>query len=115
MDVVKFADARSIVRPITTALPRAGCRATTQAPQTSPGSDISVFPLRVVMPMEAGPIGKIYVVTQRVLTFVLADWLRHRLEQWDSIFIPAGEARVVDNHSGAPAAIIVVTTPPTLK
>ncbi len=68
--------------------------------------------LGVVVPLEAGPIGKFYVVTQGALTVVQADGVRHRLEQWDSIFIPAGEMRAAQNDSGAPAAIIVVTPPP---
>ena len=73
----------------------------------------SDFPPGVVVPMEAGPIGKIYVVTRGALTVVQADGLRHRLEQRDSIFIPAGEARAIENDSGLPAAIIVVTPPPS--
>jgi glyoxylate utilization-related uncharacterized protein len=72
----------------------------------------SDFPAGVVVPMDAGSFGKIYVVTQGALTIEQADGVRHRLSLWDSIFIPAGEARSVINDSGAPAAIIVVTPPP---
>lgn len=72
----------------------------------------SEFPAGVPLPMKAGPIGKIYVVSQGTLTVEQADGNRHRLEQWDSIFIARNEARSVINDSGAPAAIIVVTPPP---
>jgi len=72
----------------------------------------SDFPAGVSLPLEAGPIGKVYVVTQGTLTIAQADGTRHVLQQWDSIFIAAHEARAVINDSGAPAAIIVVTPPP---
>jgi len=72
----------------------------------------SEFPVGAVVPMEAGPIGKIYVVAQGRITIEQADGVRHSLQQWDSIFVPAGEARAVVNDSGAPASIIVITPPP---
>ena len=72
----------------------------------------SDFPPGVALPMEAAPIGKIYVVTQGVICVDQADGTRHRLAQWDSIFVPPNEARAVVNDSGEPAAIIVVTPPP---
>jgi quercetin dioxygenase-like cupin family protein len=72
----------------------------------------SDFPPGVTVPMEAGTFSKIYVVTSGSLAVVQSDGTRHQLKQWDSIFIPAGEARSVINDSGAPAAIIVITPPP---
>jgi quercetin dioxygenase-like cupin family protein len=72
----------------------------------------SEFPPGVTLPMEAAPIGKIYVVTQGVICVEQIDGTRHRLAQWDSVFVPPNEARSVINDSGAPAAIIVVTPPP---
>ena len=72
----------------------------------------SQFPPGVVVPLDAGAIGKIYVVIEGSLTIVQADGIRHRLHQWDSIFIAAGEARSIVNDSGEAAAIIVVTPPP---
>ncbi len=65
-----------------------------------------------LVPMEAGPTGKIYVVTQGAITIEQADGVRHVLLPSDSIFIPAGEARAVLNESGAPAAMIVILPPP---
>ena len=112
MDVVKFADAPFYYPPN-----HEGVTARRLQGDTISSADFawvghSEFPAGVIVPMEAGPIGKIYVVTEGALTVVQADGVRHRLEQWDSIFIPAGEARAVENDSGAPAAIIVVTPPP---
>lgn len=112
MDVVKFVDAPLYYPPN-----HEGVTARRLQGDAASSADIawvgySDFPSGVVVPMEAGPIGKIYVVTQGALTVVQEDGVRHQLSQWDSIFIPAGEARAVENDSGAPAAIIVVTPPP---
>ncbi len=69
----------------------------------------TIFPAGAVIPMEAGPTGKIYVVVEGSLSVEQADGVRHTLSRMDSIFVPAGEARAVVNDSGAPAAIVVVT------
>lgn len=74
----------------------------------------SYLPDRAVVPMAAGPFGKVYVVTEGTLVIEQADGTRHVLQALDSIFIAAGEARAVLNESGAPAAMIVIT-PPTPK
>lgn len=111
MDIVKFADAPYYFPPN-----HEGVTARRLQGGEASSADIawvgySDFPPGVTVPMEAGPIAKIYVVTDGALTIVQADGVRHQLEQWDSIFIPAGEARAVENDSGAPASIIVVTPP----
>ena len=62
-----------------------------------------------VVPMGAGPTGKVYVVTEGMLAIVQVDGIRHVLRVGDSIFIPAGEARAVINDSNAPATMIVIT------
>ena len=72
----------------------------------------SHFPPGAVVPMEAAPIGKIYVVVDGALSIELADGVRHRLERLDSVFVPPGEARAIVNDSGAPAAIIVIVPAP---
>lgn len=64
-----------------------------------------------VVPMGAGPIGKVYVVTSGTLIVAQQDGARHVLQPLDSIFIAAGEARALYNESGAPATMIVVTPP----
>ena len=65
-----------------------------------------------VVPMGAGPFGKVYVITEGALTIEQDDGARHVLHAGDSIFIPAGEARAIMNVSGQPAAMIVVTPTP---
>ena len=71
----------------------------------------SSFPPGAVVPMGAGPIGKIYVVTEGVLVMEQSDGSRHSLSVGDSVFIDAEEARAVLNETGVPAAMIVVTPP----
>ena len=72
----------------------------------------SIFPPGSVVPMDAGPIGKIYFVTEGALIIEQNDGQRHVLEVSDSIYIAAGESRAVRNDSGRPAAMLVVTPPP---
>lgn len=75
----------------------------------------STLPKGAVIPMGAGPIGKVYVVTQGAITIEQADGARHVLHSGDSIFIAAGEARAVLNESDSVAAMIVVTPPPSMQ
>ena len=72
----------------------------------------SVLRPKGVVPLGAGPTGKVYVVTEGTLAIVQADGVRHVLKAGDSIFIPAGEARAVINESDTPATMIVITPPP---
>ena len=109
VDVVKFADA-----PIYNASNHEDVVARRlQGGEASPADFVLVghssFPDGAVIPMEAGPVGKIYVVIEGILVIEQEDGVRHLLQQRDSIFIPSGEARAVRNESGAPAAIIVIT------
>lgn len=71
----------------------------------------SYFRDGAAVPMGAGAIGKVYVVTQGALTIEQADGVRHVLHAMDSIFIAAGEARAIRNDSGADAMMIVITPP----
>lgn len=71
----------------------------------------SYFRHGAVVPMSAGDIGKVYVVTGGALTIEQADGVVHVLHPLDSIYIAAGEARAIRNESGAPAAMIVITPP----
>ena len=73
----------------------------------------SLFPAGAVVPLGTAPIGRIYVVVEGVLSVETADGVRHRLSRWDSVFVPAGEARAVVNDSDAAAVILVVTPPPS--
>ncbi len=111
MEIVRFADAPVYTAPNhddVTARRLQGGEATTAGFVLVGHSE---FQPGAAVPMEASPIGKIYVVAQGVISIEQSDGVRHRLQQWDSIFVPAGEARAVVNDSGAPAAIIVVTPP----
>ncbi len=112
MDIVRFTNA-----PFYTAPNHEGVTARRLQGGAASSADFawvgySEFPPGVVVPMEAAPIGKIYVVTLGVITIEEANGTRHQLARWDSIFVPPNEARAVINDSGAPAAMIVVTPPP---
>ena len=72
----------------------------------------SEFPPGVVVPMEAGPVSKIYIVTQGVITVAQSDGTTHILNKWDSILILPQESRSVLNTSTELAAIIVITPAP---
>ncbi len=69
----------------------------------------SSFPAGAVVPMDAGAIDKIHVVAEGTITIEQENGERHVLQRWDSIFVPAGEARAVRNESGATSSIIVIT------
>ena len=73
----------------------------------------SALPNGAVIAMDAAPIGKVYVVTEGAITIEQKDGTRHVLEVWDSIFIPANEARAVRNESGASASMLVITPAPS--
>ena len=71
----------------------------------------STIPAGALIAMGAGPIGKVYVVTEGAVTIEQSDGVRHVLEPGDSVFIAAGEARAVRNEGSDAAAMIVVTPP----
>ena len=111
MDVVKFADAPFYTAPDhddVVARRLQGGEAST-ADFAMVGH--STFPVGAVVPMGAGPIGKIYVAIEGVITIEQPDGARHLLRPGDSIFIAAGEARAVRHDGPEPAAMIVITPP----
>ena len=69
----------------------------------------SHFPPGAVVPMDAMPFERVYVVGEGELSIDQANGVRHRLRRWDSVFVPAGERRAVVNESGSSAVLIVVT------
>ena len=69
----------------------------------------STFAPGTGVPMDAAPIGKIYVITDGAITIEQKDGTRHVLRQWDSLFVPANEARSVQNDGDVPASLIVIT------
>jgi glyoxylate utilization-related uncharacterized protein len=58
--------------------------------------------------MDAGALGKIYVVIEGEITIQLADGAAHVLGRLDSCFIAAGEARAIRNDGNTVAAMLVV-------
>lgn len=72
----------------------------------------SQFPPEATVPMDAASIGRIYIVAMGSISIDQANGVRHTLHQWDSVYVPPGEARAVVNDSGGPAAIIVITPAP---
>jgi quercetin dioxygenase-like cupin family protein len=65
--------------------------------------------------MDAGPLGKIYIVIDGAVTIELGDGRRETLQRLDSCFIPAGEARAVRNETNAIAAMLVVMPTPAAQ
>ncbi len=111
MDVVKFADAPFYTAPdhedVTARRLQGGAASSADFALVGHSS----LPDGAVIPMGAGPIGKVYVVTEGAITIEQADGARHVLHPGDSIFIAPDEARAVLNQSGGPAAMIVITPP----
>lgn len=58
--------------------------------------------------MDAGPLGKIYVVLEGDVTVELGSGETHVLKKLDSCFIPGGEARAVRNYGNTIATMLVV-------
>lgn len=58
--------------------------------------------------MDAGPIGKMYVVLEGEVTIDLASGETHVLRKLDSCFIAAGEGRAIRNASNVVATMLVV-------
>jgi mannose-6-phosphate isomerase-like protein (cupin superfamily) len=58
--------------------------------------------------MDAGALGKIYVILEGQIRITLGDGKSHLLEKLDSCFIPAREARAVSNPGNVVAAMLVV-------
>ena len=65
--------------------------------------------------MDAGPLGKIYVVIEGAVTVTLATGETQVLNKLDSCFIPAGEARAVQNAANAVASMLVFMPYPELR
>ena len=111
MDVVRFADAPFYTAPDHEEI----VARRLQGGEASPADFVlvghSTVPAGATIPMGAGPIGKVYVVTDGALTIEQADGARHVLHRGDSIFIGVGEARAVRNEGGDEAAMIVITPP----
>lgn len=62
--------------------------------------------------MDAGPVGKIYVVVAGRITVELVGGVVETLDRFDSCFIAAGEARAIRNEWNEVASMIVIMPPP---
>ena len=76
--------------------------------------DYATFSPEARLPLEAAPMGKVYVVAEGALTVEQSDGVRHVLTQGDSVYVPANEARAVVNDSGKSAALIVIAPTPAI-
>jgi quercetin dioxygenase-like cupin family protein len=108
MDVTRIADAEPYQAPL-----HHGVSALRLQGFGASGADFAWVGLSHILPgggadMDAGPLGKIYVVIEGEVTVTLGAGSQTVLRKLDSCFIPAGEAREVRNKSNAPASMIVV-------
>ena len=115
MEITRFADAKAYEAPLhhgVTALRLQGFGAS--------GADFAWTGLSHILPgggadMDAGALGKIYVVIEGEVTVALRSGEVAVLRRLDSCFIPAGEAREVRNDSNAVASMIVIMPFPPQK
>lgn len=108
MDVTRIAEAREYHPPL-----HHGCTALRLQGLEASTADFAWIGLSHIEPgggaaMDAGSVGKIYVVAVGEVTVTLADGTRTVLGTMDSCFIPAGEAREVRNETAEVASMIVV-------
>jgi quercetin dioxygenase-like cupin family protein len=115
MEVTRFADSQPYQAPLhhgVTALRLQGFDAS--------AADFAWAGLSDFLPgggadMDAGPLGKIYIVIDGEVTVKLGSGEVTVLRRLDSCFIPAGEAREVRNDSNAVARMIVIMPYPAEK
>ncbi|MGC6331413.1 cupin domain-containing protein [Rhizorhabdus sp. FW153] len=108
MEIVRLADAKAYIAPLhydMRSLRLQGCEASS--------ADFAWAGLSYFLPgggaeMDAGPLGKIYIVIDGEITIELGSGVTQILGKLDSCFIPAGEARAVRNDGQAIATMIVV-------
>lgn len=108
MEITRFSAAKEYHPPL-----HHGCKALRLQGFDASSADFAWTGLSQILPggganMDAGPLGKIYVVLAGQVTVRLGDGTEAVLEPLDSCFIPAGEAREVRNDSNAVASMIVI-------
>ena len=108
MEITRVAEAQEYHPPL-----HHGCTALRLQGFEASNADFAWTGLSHILPgggadMDAGPLGKIYVITAGEVTVRLDDGTSATLGAMDSCFIPAGEAREVRNNSAAMASMIVV-------
>jgi len=108
MEVTRFCEAKQYHPPR-----HHGCTALRLQGFEASGADFAWTGLSHILPgggadMDAGPLGKVYVVVAGEVTVSLENGRSETLGLFDSCFIPAGEAREVRNRSNAVASMIVI-------
>ena len=108
MEVTRFNQAKEYHPPL-----HHGCTALRLQGLEASSADFAWTGLSHILPgggadMDAGPAGKIYIVTAGEVTVTLGDGNSTTLGVMDSCFIPAGEAREVRNNANAVASMIVI-------
>ncbi len=115
MEVTRFAEAKQYHPPL-----HHGCTALRLQGFEATGADFAWTGLSQILPgggadMDAGPLGKIYVVIDGEVTVTLQDGTSSTLSALDSCFIPPDEAREVRNNGSAVASMIVIMPYPALE
>lgn len=108
MDVTRFSEAVAYHPPL-----HHGCTALRLQGFEASSADFAWTGLSHILPggganMDAGPLGKVYVITAGEITISLGDGSDTTLGVMDSCFIPAGEAREVRNLTNSVASMIVI-------
>jgi mannose-6-phosphate isomerase-like protein (cupin superfamily) len=114
MEITRFADAKEYHPPL-----HHGCTALRLQGFDASSADFAWTGLSHILPgggadMDAGPLGKVYVITAGEVTVTLGDGTSATLGVMDSCFIPAGEAREVRNISNVVASMIVIMPYPAV-
>ncbi|ATE65463.1 cupin domain-containing protein [Rhizorhabdus dicambivorans] len=108
MDITRLADAKAYIAP-----KHYDMRSLRLQGLEASSADFGWTGLSYFLPgggaeMDAGALGKIYVVIEGEVTIELGSGETHILGKLDSCFIPAGEARAVRNDANSVAAMLVV-------
>lgn len=108
MEITRLADAKAYIAP-----KHYDMRSLRLQGFEASGADFAWTGLSYFLPgggaeMDAGPLGKIYVVLEGEVTIELGSGESQILKTLDSCFIPGGEARAVRNDGNSVATMLVV-------
>jgi quercetin dioxygenase-like cupin family protein len=108
MEITRLADAKAYIAP-----KHYDMRSLRLQGFEASGADFAWTGLSYFLPgggaeMDAGPLGKIYVVLEGEVTIELGSGEIQTLKALDSCFIPGGEARAVRNDRNTVATMLVV-------
>jgi len=112
MEVVRLADAKTYIAPKHYDMRSLRLQGFEASKTDFAWTGLSYFLPGGGAEMDAGPLGKIYVVIDGEVTIELGSGEIHVLGKLDSCFIPGGEARAVRNDSNTIATMLVVMPNP---